>query len=99
MSDILRKTNGIRGLYKGSLASILVAFQFRSFYHGLYDSYRHLLGKKPGLLYHYLFAQAVTNTGSFIAYPLHTVSRRQMMTGTDSNPMYRGLVHTIRTIL
>ena len=70
------------------MTSILVAFQFKSMYFGLYDTYRDKIGEKPNLLLHFVFAQIVTNVASFFAYPLHTVSRRQMMTSTDKNPMY-----------
>ena len=47
IGEMLSRTyrmTGIRGMYRGSLTSILVAFQFRSMYFGLYDTFWYKLG-------------------------------------------------------
>jgi solute carrier family 25 (adenine nucleotide translocator) protein 4/5/6/31 len=84
--DVYKKTlasDGIAGLYRGFLPSVVGIVVYRGLYFGLYDSLKPvvLVGSLEGsFLASFLLGWAVTTGASTASYPLDTVRRRMMMT-------------------
>ncbi|ESW95898.1 hypothetical protein KL921_003755 [Ogataea angusta] len=84
--DVYRKTlasDGIAGLYRGFLPSVVGIVVYRGLYFGLYDSLKPvvLVGPLEGnFLASFLLGWTVTTGASTASYPLDTVRRRMMMT-------------------
>lgn len=84
--DVYKKTlasDGIAGLYRGFLPSVVGIVVYRGLYFGLYDSLKPLLltGNLEGsFLASFLLGWVVTTGASTASYPLDTVRRRMMMT-------------------
>ncbi|KAG7694118.1 hypothetical protein KL930_002918 [Ogataea haglerorum] len=84
--DVYRKTlasDGIAGLYRGFLPSVVGIVVYRGLYFGLYDSLKPvvLVGPLEGnFLASFLLGWTVTTAASTASYPLDTVRRRMMMT-------------------
>jgi solute carrier family 25 (adenine nucleotide translocator) protein 4/5/6/31 len=69
-------------IYDGFVISFLGAALYRSFYFGLYDSGKALLGsKKDNYFFQFPLAYLITVVAAAISYPLDTVRRRYQMTG------------------
>lgn len=84
--DVYKKTlasDGIAGLYRGFLPSVVGIVVYRGLYFGLYDSLKPLLltGSLDGSFgASFLLGWVVTTGASTASYPLDTVRRRMMMT-------------------
>ena len=86
MIDVDKKTiqsDGVLGLYRGFLPSVVGIIVYRGLYFGMYDSLKPLLltGSLEGsFLASFLLGWVVTTGASTASYPLNTVRRRMMMT-------------------
>ncbi|AQZ13851.1 PET9 (YBL030C) and AAC3 (YBR085W) [Zygosaccharomyces parabailii] len=84
--DVYKKTlasDGVAGLYRGFLPSVVGIVVYRGLYFGLYDSAKPVLltGSLDGSFWaSFLLGWVVTTTASTASYPLDTVRRRMMMT-------------------
>lgn len=90
--DVYRKTlasDGIAGLYRGFVPSVLGIVVYRGLYFGLYDSLKPVLlvGPLEGNFFaSFALGWSSTALAGLAAYPLDTVRRRMMMTsGTGQN--------------
>jgi len=76
----IAKNDGMAGLYRGFIISVLGIMAYRGAYFGIYDSGKELiLPKDANILLKFVFAQFVTGTSGFMSYPFDTVRRRLMM--------------------
>lgn len=90
--DVYRKTlasDGVAGLYRGFVPSVMGIVVYRGLYFGLYDSLKPvvLVGPLEGnFLASFALGWSSTALAGLAAYPLDTVRRRMMMTsGTGQN--------------
>jgi len=77
------KTDGIAGLYRGFVPSVVGIIVYRGLYFGLYDSIKPvvLVGPLEGnFLASFLLGWTVTTGAGLASYPLDTIRRRMMMT-------------------
>jgi solute carrier family 25 (adenine nucleotide translocator) protein 4/5/6/31 len=77
------KADGIAGLYRGFVPSIVGIMVYRGSYFGFYDSLKPtvLVGPLEGsFLASFLLGWAVTTGAGIAAYPMDTIRRRMMMT-------------------
>ena len=87
------KVDGMIGLYKGFVISVIGIFLYRAFYFGGFDTAKKIAFEdyeKKQFYQKFLVAQAVTAFAGFISYPLDTVKRRLMMQAGNREVMYRG---------
>ncbi len=66
------------GLYRGFAISVAGIFVYRAFYFGGYDAGKKFMfgdNPNPSILYRFLFAQFITSSSEFLAYPLDTIRR------------------------
>ena len=102
--DVYRKTiqsDGVLGLYRGFLPSVVGIIVYRGLYFGLYDSLKPLLltGSLEGsFLASFLLGWVVTTGASTASYPLDTVRRRMMMTSGQA-VKYNGAFDCFRKIV
>merc|ERR1712039_194044 len=88
--DVYKKTlasDGIAGLYRGFMPSVLGIVVYRGLYFGLYDSIKPvvLVGSLEGnFLASFLLGWTVTTTAGVASYPLDTIRRRMMMTSGEA---------------
>jgi len=84
--DVYRKTlasDGIAGLYRGFVPSVVGIIVYRGLYFGLYDSIKPVLLVGPlegNFLASFLLGWGVTTSAGLCSYPLDTIRRRMMMT-------------------
>ncbi|KAL1408857.1 ADP/ATP carrier protein [Vanrija albida] len=84
--DVYKKTlatDGIAGLYRGFVPSVVGIIVYRGLYFGLYDSIKPvvLVGPLEGnFLASFLLGWTVTTGAGLASYPLDTIRRRMMMT-------------------
>ncbi|KAK7064266.1 DEAD-box family helicase [Favolaschia claudopus] len=84
--DVYRKTlasDGIAGLYRGFVPSVVGIVVYRGLYFGVYDSLKPvvLVGALQGsFLASFLLGWGVTTGAGLASYPLDTIRRRMMMT-------------------
>jgi len=84
--DVYRKTlasDGIAGLYRGFVPSVVGIVVYRGLYFGMYDSIKPvvLVGPLEGnFLASFALGWAVTTGAGLASYPLDTIRRRMMMT-------------------
>ncbi|ANZ75528.1 ADP/ATP carrier of the mitochondrial inner membrane [Komagataella phaffii CBS 7435] len=102
--DVYKKTlatDGIAGLYRGFLPSVVGIVVYRGLYFGLYDSLKPivLVGPLEGsFLASFLLGWTVTTGASTASYPLDTVRRRMMMTSGQA-VKYNGAFDAFRKIV
>ncbi|GMG20738.1 unnamed protein product [Ambrosiozyma monospora] len=102
--DVYKKTlasDGIAGLYRGFLPSVVGIIVYRGLYFGLYDSLKPviLVGPLEGnFLAAFLLGWCVTTGASTASYPLDTVRRRMMMTSGQA-VKYNGAFDAFRKIV
>lgn len=102
--DVYRKTlasDGIAGLYRGFLPSLVGIVVYRGFYFGLYDSTKPIILTGPlenSFLAAFLLGWVVTTTASTISYPLDTIRRRMMMTSGQA-VKYKGALDCGRKVI
>ncbi|WVR06360.1 ADP,ATP carrier protein, mitochondrial [Kwoniella sp. DSM 27419] len=102
--DVYRKTlasDGVAGLYRGFMPSLVGIVVYRGLYFGVYDSLKPVLLK--GSLSDNFFASFVLGWGVTIgaglaAYPLDTIRRRMMMTSGQA-VKYRSSVDCARQVI
>ncbi|KAJ4470911.1 mitochondrial carrier [Lentinula aciculospora] len=84
--DVYRKTiasDGVAGLYRGFVPSVVGIVVYRGLYFGLFDSLKPvvLVGPLEGsFLAAFALGWVVTNAAGMASYPLDTIRRRMMMT-------------------
>ncbi|KAJ7632770.1 mitochondrial carrier [Roridomyces roridus] len=84
--DVYKQTlaaDGVKGLYRGFVPSVVGIMVYRGAYFGFYDSLKPtvLVGPLQGnLLASFMLGWAVTTGAGLAAYPLDTIRRRMMMT-------------------
>ena len=87
--DVYKKTlasDGIAGLYRGFMPSVVGIVVYRGLYFGLYDSVKPvvLVGALEGnFLASFLLGWTVTTAAGIASYPLDTIRRRMMMTSGE----------------
>ncbi|KAJ3767273.1 mitochondrial carrier [Lentinula raphanica] len=95
--DVYRKTiasDGVAGLYRGFVPSVVGIVVYRGLYFGLFDSLKPvvLVGPLEGsFLAAFALGWVVTNAAGMASYPLDTIRRRMMMTsgtGQKYNSMF-----------
>lgn len=102
--DVYKKTlksDGVAGLYRGFLPSVVGIVVYRGLYFGMYDSLKPLLltGSLEGsFLASFLLGWVVTTGASTCSYPLDTVRRRMMMTSGQA-VKYDGAFDCLRKIV
>lgn len=102
--DVYKKTlatDGIVGLYRGFLPSLVGIVLYRGLYFGMYDSLKPVLltGNLEGnFLASFLLGWCVTTGASTASYPLDTVRRRMMMTSGQA-VKYKGAFDAFTQIL
>lgn len=102
--DVYRKTlasDGIAGLYRGFVPSVVGIVVYRGLYFGMYDSLKPVLLTGPlsnNFLASFLLGWAVTTGAGLASYPLDSIRRRMMMTsGTKTH--YKGIADAARQII
>jgi len=100
--DVYKKTiatDGIQGLYRGFVISVVGIFVYRGMYFGLYDSLKPiLLGEKPKAILSFFLGWAVTIVSGLLSYPIDTIRRRMMMT-SGAAVKYNGSIDCARTVI
>ncbi|CAG59078.1 uncharacterized protein GVI51_F03839 [Nakaseomyces glabratus] len=102
--DVYKKTiasDGVAGLYRGFLPSVIGIVVYRGLYFGLYDSCKPLLltGSLEGsFIASFLLGWVVTTGASTASYPLDTVRRRMMMTSGQA-VKYKGAMDCLQKIV
>ncbi|KAJ7097781.1 mitochondrial carrier [Mycena belliarum] len=96
--DVCKQTlaaDGVRGLYRGFVPSIVGIMIYRGSYFGFYDSLKPTVLVGPlenSFLASFALGWAVTTGAGIMAYPLDTIRRRMMMT-SGSGTHYKSWVH------
>ncbi|KZV97645.1 mitochondrial carrier [Exidia glandulosa HHB12029] len=95
------KSDGIAGLYRGFVPSVVGIIVYRGVYFGGYDTIKEtfLTGKLQGnFILSMGIGWAATTTASMASYPLDTIRRRMMMTsGTKTH--YKNFIHAGQEIV
>ena len=87
--DVYKKTlasDGLAGLYRGFMPSVLGIVVYRGLYFGMYDSIKPVLLVGPlegNFLASFLLGWGVTTGAGIASYPLDTIRRRMMMTSGE----------------
>ena len=87
--DVYKKTiasDGVAGLYRGFVPSVVGIIVYRGLYFGMYDSLKPvvLVGSLQGsFLASFLLGWSVTTGAGIASYPLDTIRRRMMMTSGE----------------
>ncbi|CCU98630.1 unnamed protein product [Malassezia sympodialis ATCC 42132] len=102
--DVYRKTiaiDGVLGLYRGFIPSVVGIVVYRGLYFGLYDSLKPILlpGKlSENFLASFLLGWGVTTSAGLASYPLDTIRRRMMMT-SGGGVAYKSMFHAASSII
>jgi len=102
--DVYKKTlksDGIAGLYRGFMPSVLGIVVYRGLYFGMYDSIKPvvLVGPLEGnFLASFLLGWTVTTGAGIASYPLDTIRRRMMMTSGEA-VKYKSSMDAARKII
>ena len=102
--DVYRKTlasDGIAGLYRGFVPSVVGIVVYRGLYFGMYDSLKPVLltGNLEGnFLASFLLGWVVTTGSGLASYPLDTIRRRMMMT-SGGKVHYKNMMDAGRVIV
>lgn len=88
--DVFEKTlasDGVAGLYRGFLPSVIGIVIYRGLYFAIYDSVRPFVtGSLEGNLFAtFLLGWTITTTASLASYPLDTIRSRMMMGSGEVN--------------
>ncbi|BGP36112.1 ADP/ATP carrier protein [Rhodotorula kratochvilovae] len=87
--DVYKKTiaaDGIAGLYRGFVPSVVGIVVYRGLYFGMYDSLKPVVMTGPlqgSFLASFLLGWGVTTGAGIASYPLDTIRRRMMMTSGE----------------
>jgi solute carrier family 25 (adenine nucleotide translocator) protein 4/5/6/31 len=102
--DVYKKTlaaDGIAGLYRGFLPSVVGIIVYRGLYFGMYDSLKPVVvtgNLKGSFLASFLLGWGVTTGAGIASYPLDTIRRRMMMTSGEK-VHYNGMLDCGRQII
>merc|ERR1711939_706871 len=102
--DVYKKTlasDGIAGLYRGFIPSVVGIIVYRGLYFGMYDSLKPvvLVGPLEGnFLASFMLGWGVTTGAGIASYPLDTIRRRMMMTSGEA-VKYKGSLDAARQIM
>ncbi|WFC99439.1 hypothetical protein MYAM1_002183 [Malassezia yamatoensis] len=102
--DVYRKTlatDGVAGLYRGFIPSVVGIIVYRGLYFGLYDSLKPVV--LPGelsknFLASFALGWVVTTSAGLASYPLDTIRRRMMMTSGGA-VHYKSMLDAARSIV
>ena len=96
------KTDGVRGLYRGVLVSLILISLTKSTYFGFYESAKKNLDGYKHTSYHliliWMLATLTTAAGYLLFYPLDTVRRRMMMQSGRNDILYKGSIDWAKKI-
>jgi solute carrier family 25 (adenine nucleotide translocator) protein 4/5/6/31 len=95
------KSDGMLGLYRGFLISVIGIIVYRASYFGAFDTGKAMLfpdPKKANFFAMWGFAQFVTVAAGISSYPLDTVRRRLMMQSGRGDLLYAGTIDCIKKI-
>ncbi|CAI4048099.1 hypothetical protein SKDZ_13G1840 [Saccharomyces kudriavzevii ZP591] len=95
------KTDGVLGLYRGFMPSVVGIIVYRGLYFGLYDSFKPVLLTgvlESSFIASFLLGWVITVGASTASYPLDTVRRRMMMTSGQAIK-YNGAMDCLRKIV
>ncbi|GAA6007899.1 uncharacterized protein JCM10292_002454 [Rhodotorula paludigena] len=87
--DVYKKTlasDGVAGLYRGFVPSVVGIVVYRGLYFGMYDSLKPVVMSGPlqgSFLASFLLGWGVTTGAGLASYPLDTIRRRMMMTSGE----------------
>lgn len=104
LQDCLKKiykSDGLLGLYRGFLISVIGIIAYRASYFGMFDTGKALLfadPKKANIFAMWAFAQFVTVSAGIASYPLDTVRRRLMMQSGRGDILYSGTIDCFKKI-
>lgn len=101
--DVYRKTiasDGIAGLYRGFIPSVVGIVVYRGLYFGMYDSTKPLMPQslQSNFLAMFLLGWTVTTGAGLASYPLDTIRRRMMMT-SGTKEQYRSMFHAASSMV
>ncbi|KAI5862398.1 mitochondrial carrier domain-containing protein [Durotheca rogersii] len=102
--DVYRKTlasDGVPGLYRGFMPSVVGIVVYRGLYFGLYDSIKPVVLIGPlanNFLASFALGWCVTTGAGIASYPLDTIRRRMMMTSGEA-VKYNGTIDAARQIV
>ncbi|XXG96996.1 hypothetical protein Hte_003289 [Hypoxylon texense] len=102
--DVYRKTlasDGIAGLYRGFMPSVVGIVVYRGLYFGMYDSIKPVVLVGPlanNFLASFALGWCVTTGAGIASYPLDTIRRRMMMTSGEA-VKYNGTIDAARQIV
>jgi len=102
--DVYKKTlasDGIAGLYRGFMPSVVGIIVYRGLYFGMYDSLKPLVLVGPlegNFLASFLLGWTVTTGAGVASYPLDTIRRRMMMTSGEA-VKYKSSIDAARKII
>jgi solute carrier family 25 (adenine nucleotide translocator) protein 4/5/6/31 len=81
---------GIAGVYKGMVITVIGIFTFRAVYFGFYDTLKGTFIKKDtNFFIKWALAQSITVFSSAMFYPLDTLRRRIMLQSGEKVPIYK----------
>jgi len=104
LADVYRqtlKTDGLAGLYRGFVISVVGIFIYRGLYFGLYDSCKPLVFKgqeNPSAIGTFFLSLGTTSVAGIVAYPIDTLRRRMMMTSGEA-AKYNGSIDAYKKIV
>jgi len=104
LADVYRKTiatDGVAGLYRGFLPSVVGIVVYRGLYFGLYDSVKPVVltgSLKNNFMASFALGWVVTTVAGIASYPLDTIRRRMMMTSGEK-VHYNGMMDAGRKIV
>jgi len=102
--DVYRKTlktDGIVGLYRGFVISVVGIVVYRGLYFGLYDSIKPVVLKgemKDYFIASFFLGWCITIGAGLASYPIDTVRRRMMMTSGEA-VKYKSSAHAFGEII
>ncbi|KAI4859796.1 mitochondrial carrier domain-containing protein [Hypoxylon rubiginosum] len=102
--DVYRKTlasDGVAGLYRGFMPSVVGIVVYRGLYFGMYDSIKPVVLVGPlanNFLASFALGWCVTTGAGIASYPLDTIRRRMMMTSGEA-VKYNGTLDAARQIV
>ena len=92
------KSDGIAGLYRGAVVSVLGIIVYRGLYFGLYDTLKPLFGENASRSALFGLGFGVTFTAGLISYPFSTIRCRMLMRSCET-VKYRGSLDCARQII
>jgi len=95
------KTDGIAGLYRGFVISVVGIVVYRGLYFGLYDSLKPLVLRgemRDSFLGSFFLGWGITIGAGLASYPIDTVRRRMMMTSGEA-VKYKSSLHAFNEIV